>query len=133
YETARAWFPQAVETGWATCPITENGVVRILSNPSYPNLRLSVPDAAELLRQFVRVYKATHHFWADEISLLDEQLFDLRKLSGHKQLTDLYLLGLCHTKGGRLVTLDQGVQSLLPCLREASNGLIHRLNASSLG
>jgi toxin-antitoxin system PIN domain toxin len=129
-EPAWAWFREAVQRGWATCPFTENAVVRILSNPAYPNLRLSVPDAAELLRQFIEQYQDTHYFWADEVSLLDRQRFDLSVARGHKQLTDVYLLGLCYAKGGRLVTFDGGVLALVPCVRGAGESLVHLLASS---
>jgi hypothetical protein len=48
-------------------------------------------------------------FWPDEVSLLDESAFDLSRAAGHRQLTDIYLLGLAHTRGGCLATLDRTI------------------------
>ena len=73
------------------CPITENGFIRILSNPSYPGLSGSVSLATVLLGKLTR-HKG-HDFWPDEYSIVDGTV-DLKRLVGHKQITDLYLLGL---------------------------------------
>jgi predicted nucleic acid-binding protein len=83
-----------------------------------------------MLELLISNYKDTHHFWTDEVSLLDRQRFDLSVVRGHKQLTDVYLLGLCHAKGGRLVTFDGGVLALVPCVRGAGESLVQLLASS---
>ena len=50
-----------------------------------------------------------HVFWQDDVSLLDGSLFDLASIAGHRQLTDVYLLGLAHKRRGRLVTFDRTI------------------------
>lgn len=94
--------------GWASCPLTENGVVRIMSQPDY-----SAPDnySAENVIQWLREFArgTDHEFWADDISLLDKDHFDANRILGPKQVTDTYLLGLAASKGGRLVTFDQRI------------------------
>src|SRR6266567_2569271 len=75
HEPASQWFAVASQHGWATCPMTQNGFVRILSNPSYPGVRLSPADAIALLETLRQTHAATHHFWPDSVSLCDRTLF----------------------------------------------------------
>src|SRR5205807_5982473 len=102
HEAASQWFVDASGRGWATCPLTENGFVRILSNPSYPGIRLSPADATAMLEMFVQNHAETHHFWPDSISLRDHTLFRPEAIVGHRQVTDVYLVGLCQRNGGTL-------------------------------
>jgi predicted nucleic acid-binding protein len=76
HEAASQWFADASLRGWATCPLTENGFVRILSTPTYPGIRLRVADALALLETLLQNHAAPHHFWSDSISLRDRALFD---------------------------------------------------------
>jgi hypothetical protein len=104
HEAAHRWFGDNRYDGWATCPLTENGLVRVLSNPAYPGRRTTVGDALERLRLFRA--SGNHVFWTDSVTLCDESLFDTRHLAGHRQLTDVYLLGLAVKNKGRLTTFD---------------------------
>ena len=92
----------------ATCPIVENGVIRILSLPSYGR-RGGLP--MQLVRQ--RLVEACshldHEFWPDDVSLRDDAAVDFSRVQGHNQITDLYLLALAVRHGGKLVTLDQSI------------------------
>jgi toxin-antitoxin system PIN domain toxin len=106
HENAVSWFREHGARGWASCPITENGCVRIMSHPSYPN-------AHSVLEIVTRLRAATaheaHHFWADDQSILDEKLVDASRVHGGRQLTDVYLLALAVKHGGRLVTFDGSI------------------------
>ena len=108
HQTARSWLVDNIGSGWASCPVTQNGCLRIMSQPSYPN-GVSVSEAARL----VSMATGTHHhrFWADQISLLDRDRFDLTRIHGPKQLTDAYLLGLAVENGGCFATLDQRIST----------------------
>ena len=106
HEVASTWFADACLQGWATCPLTQNGFVRIISTPIYPGIRLSIPDATLFLETLIHNHATTHHFWPDDVSLRDTALFDISAVAGPKQITDVYLLGLCQQHGGTLVTLD---------------------------
>lgn len=92
----------------ATCPIVENGVVRIMSMPSYGR-----GGGLPLRRVRDRLQEACltldHQFWADDVSLRDDTLIDIGRVQGHQQLTDLYLLGLAVRHGGCLVTFDRAI------------------------
>jgi uncharacterized protein len=103
---ARAWFEEQVEAGWASCPFTQNGFVRIISQPKYPK-PVSTAQAIGLLS--LATTTDYHEFWPSAVSILDERSLDRTRVHGPKQLTDLYLLSLSVSKGGRLATFDQSI------------------------
>uniref|UniRef100_Q01V53 Ribonuclease VapC n=1 Tax=Solibacter usitatus (strain Ellin6076) TaxID=234267 RepID=Q01V53_SOLUE len=104
---AHRWFGLNRKRGWATCPITINGCVRILSSPGYPGINASPAEiTARMQASFANV---DHHFWPDSVSLLDEALFRPSMITGHKNITDVYLLGLAVRNHGRLATFDQSI------------------------
>jgi toxin-antitoxin system PIN domain toxin len=107
HEAAHDWFADHQDQPWATCPLTENAFLRILSDPSQRATRLPMSTLADHLGRFCRDER--HEFWPDAVSMHDESLFDLSLLHGHRQLTDVYLLGLAVNRGGRLVTFDQSI------------------------
>jgi hypothetical protein len=107
HEVAHDWFADRGRAGWATCPVTESGFVRVLSSPRYAGTLTRAADLADRLRRFCA--SGGHVFWADEVSLLDRSLFDLAKVAGHRQLTDVYLLALARARGGRLATFDRRI------------------------
>lgn len=95
---------------WASCPLVENGVIRVLTGANYPGrAAYSNDNVLRLLRTLI--HNSDHEFWADDISLLDQNHFDTKHMLGPKQLTDTYLLGLAASKGGRLVTFDRRLTS----------------------
>lgn len=108
HEMAHDWFEAEGSEGWATCPLTENGFIRILSNPGYAGRRTTVGDAAERLRMLTRSDR--HLFWPDDVSVLDESRLDLGQLAGHREITDAYLLALTVANRGALATFDRGVR-----------------------
>ena len=107
HEDAHRWFGRNRKRGWATCPVTVNGCVRVLSNPAYPTVAAAPAEAASRLR--VLCSDPSHEFWSDSVSLLDDSLFRLQAITGHRQITDLYLLGLAVRHGGRLATFDRSI------------------------
>ena len=102
----RAWWDANEEGGWATCPITQNGFARIMSQPHYTNPAATM-DAIRLLAMGLE--QSGHEFWPDDISITDESLFDRSYILGSNQITDVYLLALAVKNGGRLVTFDRVV------------------------
>jgi toxin-antitoxin system PIN domain toxin len=105
HEIAHDWFEDHRASGWATCPLTENGFVRVLGNLARTGQFVPIPDLVDRLRTFCA--SGHHEFWPDVVSLRDEQLFDLSVARGHRQLTDVYLLGLAVKRRGHLATFDQ--------------------------
>jgi len=104
---AHDWFAANRHGGWATCPLTENGLVRILSNTAYSGVHET--PAAILRRLGTFCASGQHVFWADEVSFRDRRLFNLSAAVTHRQVTDVYLLGLAREKGGRLATFDRRI------------------------
>jgi hypothetical protein len=106
HQSIRGWWADHVADGWATCPITQNGFTRVLSQPGYTKPR-SVAEALMMLQ--TGIVQPGHEFWPDDISIADPSLFDRSRILGPNQLTDVYLLALALKNGGRLVTFDAGV------------------------
>lgn len=103
HDAVYQWFNHNIEQGWASCPLTQNGCLRILSQPSYPR-PLSITESYERLR--VAMSTPYHQFIADDISLFDDTLVRYNDLHSYQQITDVYLLALAVAHGARLVTLD---------------------------
>jgi toxin-antitoxin system PIN domain toxin len=112
---AMSWFTKHAREGWASCPITQNGCVRIMSNPSYPN---ALPVQAVMKHLADACEEDVHEFWSDEVSLLDPDAFDSTRIHGPRQLTDIYLLGLAVQHAGTFVTFDTGIP--LAAVRKAT-------------
>jgi len=103
---AREWLDDEIATGWASCAITQNGFVRIISQPRYPS-PVSPLEAIELLGRACG--GDSHEFWSCDISVLDSRVVDRSRLHGPRQVTDAYLLALAATHCGRFVTFDRTV------------------------
>jgi hypothetical protein len=101
---ANEWLDAAARR-IATCPIVENGVIRIMSAPAYSATHRATPE--QVARGLKVLAKGVdHEFWPDEVSLLDEAVVDFSRLHGHRQVTDAYLLALTVRRGGTLATFD---------------------------
>ena len=103
---AGGWFAANARDGWASCPITQNGCVRIMSHPSYPNA-LRVGAIMERLGEAIAT--APHQFWPDDVSLLDSCVADRTRIHGPRQVTDLYLLALAVRHRGCFVSFDPSI------------------------
>jgi hypothetical protein len=105
HDRAHDWFAAKGYQAWATCPITENGVIRIVGSTRYPNS----PGTPAAVAELVSILRALggHEFWPDEISLLDSQLIETSRLLDSGQVTDTYLLALAVARGGQFATFDR--------------------------
>ncbi len=111
HQRAQDWFDNEGQQGWATCPLTENGFVRVYAQTSTLPPHERVPTAYAILENMVATYHTTHQFWSDGVSLRDIGLFRVSQIAGHKQITDVYLLGLCQQRSGTFVTLDDKIST----------------------
>jgi uncharacterized protein len=105
HDRAHQWFAETGRQAWATCPLTENGVLRIVGHARYPNSAGTPAAVAELLTTLCAL--PGHEFWSDDISLLDAKLVESSRLLDSGQVTDSYLLALAGAHGGQLATLDR--------------------------
>jgi len=111
HRLARAWFEAQHAAGWATCPLTETGFVRISSNPRVVDEARTPAEAIVLLQRMLQV--AGHRFWADDVSVTQFSPETVR-IHGYRQVMDAHLLALARRNGGRLATFDRRVADLLP-------------------
>lgn len=105
HDEAHAWFERIGSRAFATCPLTENGVLRIVGHPKYPNTPGS-PAAVATIVRCIRELRG-HVFWPDDLSLMGSALVDPQRLSTSAQVTDTYLLALARSHGGQLATFDR--------------------------
>lgn len=105
HDAAHDWFAEAAGKGWATCPLTENGAIRILGHSRYPGGPGSPAAAAPFVEALLR--QPGHVFWPDGISLVDCEHVRLSAIAKGSQVTDTYLLALAVHHGGRLATFDR--------------------------
>lgn len=106
HQHAVPWFAEHAAGGWASCPITQNGCVRIMSHRSYPHFQ-SVQQITLRLREATS--RPEHAFWPDDLSALDPLSIDIGRVHGPRQLTDVYLLALAVRQSGRLITFDRSI------------------------
>ena len=107
HEAAHAWLSRSRGGGWATCPITEYGLVRVLSNPAYTPAPETPGAILERLDAFCR--SGDHVFWPDDLSLREGSRIRTSARLSHRTVTDVYLLGLACEHGGLLATFDRGI------------------------
>ena len=106
------WFAQYSRNGWATCPFTQAAFVRVLSNPAFSSRALTPANALQVLKRNTEL--PHHRFWADSISLLESIATLPSTLSGHQQVTDVYLIGLARHNRAKFATLDTKLTGLAP-------------------
>jgi uncharacterized protein len=108
HQRVHEWWEKNQRHGWATCPLTENGFVRILSQPKYP-MPQTIVSAIKVLN--LAKQATDHTFWPDTVSLLDSDYFNADAFTQHGQITDSYLLALAIKNKGRLVSLDHDIKT----------------------
>lgn len=112
HDSAGRWFARHRQGGWVTCPITQTALVRVLSNPAFSPRALTPAGALQVLRRNADVPE--HRFWPDSIDLREALERMPGVLTGHRQITDAYLVALAIHNKGKLATLDRGIQKWAP-------------------
>jgi uncharacterized protein len=100
----RRWFGEHAGGGWATCPITESGFVRVSSNPKVLPHAVATATARDVLAALRGVGR--HRFLSDDVSLTD---VDVPEITGHRLVTDVHLVVLARRAGARVLTFDAGL------------------------
>jgi toxin-antitoxin system PIN domain toxin len=105
HEQVHDWFGKVGRKAFATCPITENGLLRIVGHPKYPNS----PGPPSVVVEALSAIRGLpgHAFWPDSVSLVNDPAVDPALLSSHGRVTDSYLLALARQNKGKLATMDQ--------------------------
>lgn len=122
HHSMHRWFEARDPRAWATCPLVENGLVRVLSQPSYPSGRRTPAEVIGILEALKLNHAGVHETLPDDVSLADPAIFAKEFLPGPKQITDTYLLGLAKTHGFRLVSFDRSLSC--QAVRGATKSLI---------
>ena len=107
HEGVRAWFVAHSANGWATCPVTESGFMRVCSNPGVLPSFIAVEAARGVLSALRGI--GGHRFLVNDVSVTDA---DVPPIVGHRQRTDAQLLTVARRHGTRLVTFDDGIAAL---------------------
>jgi uncharacterized protein len=102
----RDWFLGSAHRGWLTCPLTENGCVRIMSSKGYARQKPAIAVVENLREAF---NDPSHDFIADDFSITSGGWSEPSLLTS-AQITDLYLLKLAINNNARLITLDKRIQ-----------------------
>lgn len=110
HASAVRWYGAHRDEGWATCPLTESGFLRVSSNRRVIPTARGVAEAVDVLRRWRQ--QPGHAFWTDDVSLADCPEVDIETLTGYRQVTDAHLLALAVRRGGRLVTFDAAAAAL---------------------
>ena len=105
HDAAHRWFGATGIASWATCPLTENGVIRIVGHPRYPNSAGSPAAVAPIVARLRAL--PGHAFWKDDLSLVESDLVDVGQIATPGQVTDTYLLALAVANKGQLATFDR--------------------------
>ncbi len=106
HRAARVWLEREIRKGWASCALTQNGFVRVISQPRYP----SPVSPAAAIDRLARATRTEHHqFWPCDLALLDEARIDRSRIHGSRQVSDVYLLALAVSHDARFVTFDRSI------------------------
>jgi uncharacterized protein len=120
HERSHRWWKSNARSGWASCPLTENGVVWIMSNPAYSKAaRFSPIELINRLEDFAS--HSDHEFWSDDLSLRHNSVFVRERLHTSRSITDVYLLALATKHEGCLATFDEGIPISAICNASATN------------
>ena len=101
------WFLKHYRAGWATCPLSENGTVRVLSQAAYPSGQRTPAEVVQILNALKAAFDESYEFWPDEVSLLDRKVFNETLIAGPRQVTDVYLIGLAMRHKASVVSFDR--------------------------
>ena len=119
HDAGHGWFAKTGAASWATCPLTENSVIRVVGHPKYPNSAGSPAAVAPIVARLRAL--PGHVFWNDDLSLIESDLVDADQIATPAQVTDTYLLALAVAKNGQLATFDRRLST--SAVRRGRSGL----------
>ncbi|CAB4139709.1 COG1848 Predicted nucleic acid-binding protein, contains PIN domain [uncultured Caudovirales phage] len=107
HDISHDWFKKEGSESWASCPLTQNAVIRIVGNPRYPNSPGTPFEVAKIMKKFCEL--PGHVFFSDSLSIFDEKQINISRLLNSSQITDTYLLALASSKNSKLATFDKNL------------------------
>jgi hypothetical protein len=110
HRPAHAWFARRASGSWATCPLTQTAFVRVSATPAIVSEAVTPKQALEAMSRITAL--RGHQFWPDDLPAADCTAIASGAVSGHRQVTDAYLVALARHHGGRLATLDRRIAAL---------------------
>ncbi|MGP8245261.1 MAG: TA system VapC family ribonuclease toxin [Bryobacteraceae bacterium] len=110
HAAAQAWFAKSGHRAWATNPLTQLGVLRLLTNPAVTHGIVSTRTALELVAEATA--HPGHEFWPLERDIPTVLKPLAGGLKGHQQWTDALLLVHAAERNGVLVTFDADIGKL---------------------
>lgn len=116
HAAAHRWLGKRRDRPWASCALTQLAFIRLSSNPKVFTNAATPGQALDILRHIVE--QKNHVYWAECPSIPATEGWSLLTLTGHRQVTDAYLLTLAIHHGGHLATFDRGIPELLPSATE---------------
>ena len=112
HDAAHAWFARNRQRGWATCPTTQAGFLRVSSTPEAVKTIVTVAEAFQILEHNLR--DKDHHFWPQNAAVTRMPAEMRTRLMGPRQVGDALLVQLALENGGVLATFDRRIPDLLP-------------------
>jgi toxin-antitoxin system PIN domain toxin len=109
HDAAHHWFDTAGRADWASCPLTENGALRVLGNARVQSSPGTPGGVMPMLRSLLA--QGRRSFWVDDLSLVQSTLIDPSRLLRREDVTDTHLLALAVSRQGRLATFDRKLRS----------------------
>ena len=107
----RRWEAKHADAALCTCPLTENGFLRIYGHPDYPGGPGSPREALVELRHLLAL--PGHRFLPADLTIAHAPTFGNLPGVSPKQLADLYLLAIASRHGVLFATMDQNVPAAL--------------------
>lgn len=99
------WFSgEAASAGWATCAVTELGVIRVCAQLSGGTWS---PEATADRLLMLMISNLGYVWWPDTVS--PAVLPEVRSAGSAKHVTDRYLLGVARRNRGQIITFDRAL------------------------
>jgi toxin-antitoxin system PIN domain toxin len=111
HQAAHAWFGAHRADGWATCPVTQAGFVRVSSNARVLPVAKSPREAFAVLESMTNL--PDHRFFLDDVDLSRTPYVCREKILGYRQVTDAHLLAIALRHGALVATFDGGMRHLV--------------------
>jgi uncharacterized protein len=108
HRAALAWFSTSGKEDWGICPLTEAGFARVTTNPAFRPGPRTLEQAIAILQALKG--RSGYRYWPINESWVAITASFAKRIFGHQQVTDAYLLGLAIKENGVLITFDKAIR-----------------------